>query len=274
MKMNKIKMSVSALILSMLALPAQALPVLNGSFSNVNPPTGTPPGLGFLITAGNTTEVPNWVTSSGASILLLPNTATIPTLDPLSGDLVSVWPGCAAGSTLSNCIPNSPSFPATSPDGGNFIGVDGDYLTGTLEQTVTGLIPNQLYNVSFWQAAAQLRAEQNQTVYCCTGPTTEQWLVSLSDVPFGGTTTETHLSPLMMNKSQSFVDWNHITLTFTATNITEKLGFFAIGTPNGVPPIVLLDGVTMTAPEPEIYELLGIGLLGILALRSQQKKHN
>ena len=251
----------SVMAISMLAFSAQALPISNGSFENVNSPTGS----SFLITANNTTEVTDWVTSSGVSFLLYPGTATT----VVSG--IALWPGCAAGSTLLNCINPAP-FPSTSPDGGNFLAVDGDVpLSGTLTQTLSGLVPGQFYNVSFYQAAGQLKDFRNQNNLCCTGSTTEQWLVSLSDIPFGGISIETHLSALMLNDSQSFVGWQSQTLTFKATNAMEVLGFFALGTPSGVPPFVLLDGVTVTAaPEPGIYALLGIGLLSLLVARRQQ----
>jgi PEP-CTERM motif/Protein of unknown function (DUF642) len=260
---TKIKMAMvggSTLILSMFALSAQAGNlVLNNSFETINSPT---PLSNFIITPGNTTEVPDWLTTSGVSFLILPGQATIPTLDPSTpGRYLSLWPGCASGSILTNCISPTP-FPSTSPDGGNFIAVDGAYLQGTLQQTVS-VVNGQSYSVSFWQAAGQLNDPYNS---CCTGLTTEQWLVSLGN--------QSQLAPVMNNDSQSFVDWQQKTLTFTATVTgSEVLGFFAIGGPYPVPPFVLLDGVSMTAvPEPATYALMGIGLLGILAVRRQQKK--
>jgi hypothetical protein len=248
----------------MLAFSAQATNlVTNGSFETV---VHSPPGLSFLITANNTTEVPGWVTTSGVSFLLYPGTATT----PVNG--ISLWPGCQVNSTLTNCI-NPVPFPYESPDKGNFIAVDGDIpLSGTLSQIVNGLVKDQFYNVSFYQMAGQLNDQRNPNNLCCTGPTTEQWDVSLG--------TEHHFStPLMQNDSQSFVGWNLQTLTFKATVTgSEVLGFFAKGAPPGIPPFVLLDGVCVTAavdgvcPEPATYALMGIGLLGILAVSRQQQK--
>ena len=54
--------------------------------------------------------------------------------------------------------------------------------------------------------------------------------------------------------------------TFTATGPSEVLRFIAHGTPSGVPPFSLLDGVSMTAavPEPATWAMmvLGFGVIG------------
>jgi hypothetical protein len=41
------------------------------------------------------------------------------------------------------------------------------------------------------------------------------------------------------------------TMNFTADNTSDLLSFFAVGTPNGEPPFVLLDGVSLNADTPE-----------------------
>ena len=63
------------------------------------------------------------------------------------------------------------TFPATSPDGGNFLLQDGAYQVGTLSQTLNGLVTGKSYQVSFYQASGQ------QSGF--TGNTTEWWDVSL-----------------------------------------------------------------------------------------------
>jgi len=69
----------------------------------------------------------------------------------------------------------------------------------------------------------------------------------------------------------------HESFSYIATSSTEVLSFLAVGTPSGVPPFALLDGVSLnanTVPEPESYTLLGIGLLGILSVRRQQRNRS
>lgn len=239
--------------------PAQAGLITNGSFENLGP------GLSgsFLMKPGATNEVTGWTTTAGASFLLFPNTATI----PVGG--ISLWPGCQPGSTVVNCI-NPVPFPVESPSHGNFLAVDGEpSLSGTLTQTLFNLTPQRTYRVSYFQAAGQLHDTRNPNFLCCTGPTTEQWRVTLDDgvnIPF------VHLSPLMSNASQSFVNWQADSFTFKATSATQVLGFFALGTPSGIPPFVLLDGVSVEAlPEPPTLVLIGLGILGAFFARRRNR---
>ena len=164
--------------------------------------------------------------------------------------------------------------PGISPDGGNFVAIDGDRsipVSTTLYQTLTGLTSGQFYDVSFYQASAQFLDR--------TGATTEQWDVSLGG-NLANLTTDGNfvdgvhlLSNLMATPSQGSHPWEHQTLRFKASSATEVLGFFSVGAPGGEPPIVLLDGVSITAvPEPQTLVLLGIGLLGMLLARKQPNR--
>ena len=56
------------------------------------------------------------------------------------------------------------------------------------------------------------------------------------------------------------------TFTYKATSTSEVLSFFAVGTPTGVPPFVLLDGVSLNAsvPEPETLTMMATGLVGMI----------
>lgn len=240
--------AVSIVALAAQVLSAQASPapvVLNGSFEDAVSPFTFPYVFGtpnFEIPTGPQNYLKNWTTagppnSSGfLDCLVFPNTATI----NVCGGGFKLW-----------------KDPGESPDKGNVIAFDGDpSIAHSIFQDIKDLIPGQFYNVSFWQAAGQLTDR--------TGDTTERWDVSLG--------AEHHNSDEMFNKSMSFVGWNFQTLTFQAQNATDVLRFYAVGTPSGLPPFVLLDGVSITAvPEPASCALLGIGVLGFLLVRGRRR---
>ena len=232
--------SAMALLTSAPAARASSI-VLNGSFEDVGPATSS-----FSI--DHLTALPDWSSTSVSSN----------NLDCLmyAGDTTSLC-GAAFGGGFSFWV-----NPGPSPDGGNFVGIDGDSNFSTpLTQTLNGLVIGTQYDVFFYQAAAQ----QNGF----NGTTTEQWQVSLG--------SDDQLSTLMNNANHGAVDWMSQTKTFTATATSEVLRFLAIGTPSGVPPFVLLDGVSVNAsatatPEPGTYALIGLGLLSIPFARRLLKK--
>jgi hypothetical protein len=224
--------------LLILAFPARGATIgfTNGSFETV----GAGITSSFQLAAGNTTDLPGW-TSAGSFLdcVVFPGSASTDTC----GNGAKLWPG-----------------PTTSPDGGNFYADDGDpSFATTLSQTITNLVPNQPYTVSFWQAAAQFQF--------FTGATTERWHVCL------GSDNPCQDSPIMNNANHGFVNWSLQSLTFTPMASTEVLSFFAVGMPSGLPPVVLLDGVSITAaPEPGTCVLLGVTLLSIGIARMRRKK--
>jgi hypothetical protein len=149
-----------------------------------------------------------------------------------------------------------------SPVGGNFLAADGAYETQPITQIINGLVVGQQYNLSFWWAGAQ------QAGY--NGSQTEQWIVSLGN--------QTISTAVYQNTSHGFSGWMQENFTYTATSTTEVLSFLAHGTPTGVPPFSLLDGVSLTAavPEPSTSALFlaGFGLLAVAArLRRRNKSH-
>lgn len=145
-------------------------------------------------------------------------------------------------------------LPDASPAGGNFLGMDGAYAVGPLSQTINDLHPGQATLVSFYWAGAQ-QAGFN-------GLNTEQFRVSLG--------SQNQFTPVLQNANHGFTGWRQETMTFVPTSTSEVLSFLAIGTPNGVPPFSLLDGVSMTnSPEPASWALLCLTFAGFggLSLR-------
>ena len=221
------------------ALPAQAaLYLQNGSFESIGSATAS-----FSI--NNPTALPSWT--------VIPVSTN--SLDCLvkAGDTTNLCGTVAFGGGLTFWV-----SPGSSPDGGNYIAIDGDSAySSALKQTMAGLTTGQQYTVSFWQAAVQ------QSGF--NGATTEQWQVS-----FGGSTKT---STLMNNLSHGAVGWNKQSLNFIAGSATDVLSFVALGTPNGVPPFVLLDGVSVTAtPEPSTNLLIGLGLIALPMLTKMLRK--
>ena len=144
-----------------------------------------------------------------------------------------------------------------SPDGGNFIAMDGAYQQSALSQTLTGLTVGMDTKVSFYYAGAQ------QSGY--TGVTTEAFQVSLG--------SQTVTTATLTNASTGFTGWQYVTLDFMPTSTTETLSFLALGTPSGEPPISLLDGVSVVqvTPEPSSLALLGTGVLAVGGLLRRRR---
>ena len=139
--------------------------------------------------------------------------------------------------------------------GGNFIGADGAFEVGAISQALTGLRVGQTYTVAFDWAAAQQ--------FGFSGPTTEQWLVTLGN--------QTIATSVYSNPSHGFSGWMHETFSFTYDGGPSVLSFLAVGTPNGLPPFSLLDGVSANGvvPEPATWGLMlaGFGAIGVAARR-------
>jgi hypothetical protein len=220
-----------------LALPAEANLVVNGSFTSVNGATTS-----FEITSSS---LPGWAaTPSGNKILDCVGVA--------SGGVVPNTNLC--GTTAFGGGLSMYQMPGASPNGGNFVLLDGDsnYETA-LTQTITGLAIGGKYYLTFYQAAGQ------QTTY--TGSSTDWWKVT-----FG---SQSITSTSMTVAQGGVAAWNMQTMTFTATSTSQVLSFFAVGTA-GTPPFLFLDGVDLeAAPEPNTLSLLLVALAGLVAARKR-----
>ena len=217
---------------SLLASTAEANLVTNGSFET----TAAFPTTDNYLPITSAAVVPGWASSYfGGEAVVRPKWAT---------------DACVL------CAPAPPAFtftgplPASSPDGGNFVFSDANFLNSALTQTISGLTVNTVYKLKFYQALSE--PFFFTPGYGTPGPISAQWSVSL----FG-----TQLAPALTANGATGVisPWTLQTLTFTATSTSTVLSFLAVGT--GDPPTIMLDGVSLTAavPEPQTWALLALG---------------
>jgi hypothetical protein len=195
------------------------------------------PGSAEFGSAYPSQQVTSWATT-GYNFIFAPGTADTTGATGQYGNLKLWGPNDGSANGL----------PSASPSGGNYIGADGAYNVAPITQTINGLSPGSLYSVVFWWAGAQ------QSGF--TGATTEQWQVTLG--------TSTQSTSVVALPSQGFTGWMKQSFTYLATSTSEVLSFLAVGTPAGVPPFALLDGVSVTkVPEPASITVLLVGIAGL-----------
>ncbi len=233
------------------AAPARA-GLVNGSFESFSGGyNGAASQLGNGGTGGYT-ALTGWTIGSGTyGFLMAPGMLDkTGSYSPQFGNNMTIWGSNNGGSVV---------LPATSPDGGNFLVLDaasGYHGTG-ISQVLTGLTAGQQYAVTFDWASGQ------QSGY--TGTTYEALQVSLGD--------QSQSTATVTNVSKGFTPWQQQTFIFTADGATDTLNFLANGTPNGLPPMVLLDGVSFAAvPEPASLAMVGIGLAATAGVRRYRRR--
>ena len=228
---------------ALLAAPAMATTIINGSFESVGGASAS-----YEIDQSN---LPGWTNGSSTPELLNCVVLSTDISDP-----------CGLASSNSGDV--FWTNPTVSPDGGNFIAIDADpSFSDAIDQMLSGLVVGDIYVVDFYQGAAQFRA--------VSGMTTDYWAVTLG--------SQSEDSDIMQDNTKSVVPWEAQSLQFTATSPIELLSFLAVGTPTGAPPTALLDGVSITdissqAPEPALWALVAFALLGVIVVSRRQYKRS
>ena len=232
MSVRGIVLALSAPILTFAAGGARANLVQNGDFEVSSYTASNQFGSGF---GGQ--GVSDWTAGGGYQVYFFYSTAT----------------SVSANSQWGEPQILSANFTPLAGGGNAFVGLDADSdYDSPLSQSISGLTVGKSYAVSFDWGGTQLTNR--------SGPTTEKVQVSLAD----GVTTQTRTTLTDSEPSQGFSGWQAQTFRFVATSSTETLSFLAQGTPNGLPPFVVLDNVSMTeVPEPAAWALMIMGLAGL-----------
>ena len=235
-----------AFALPMVAVAAPNL-VTNGDFMQTS--TTSSNGNFELTNNGQYGTVTGWTTANSPStnpynLLFSSNQST------QAGSVLGQYSTAGSGNEY------LPGVTTLSPSGGNFMALDGDInVAGALQQNITGLTVGRLYELDFYWGVAEL-ASRN-------GPVSDYLQVS-----FGNSTSSTTSYSV---PAQGFSGWKTATMYFTAQTTSQLLSFLSVGTPAGLPPIGLLDGVSLTAaPEPSAIALFVVGLGGLGLLRRRK----
>ncbi len=196
-------------------------------------------------------QVANWTnatttghTGYGYNFLVKSGTADTTGFTSLAGNLDYLYgPDGGNKGFINNFATNG--LTDSSLSGGNYLLLDGDTnFHGAVSQTIGGLTVGQLYALTFEWAGASWATTPGNTTHKL-------------DVTFGGLTQSTNTLAL---GPKGFSGWKTATMNFTATSATQTLSFLAQGTPNGLPPTLLLDNVTMAAvPEPATWAMMLVG---------------
>lgn len=217
--------------------------VVNGGFETLSNGDGeiVPGQTGTRISSA--TSWYSYSTSSNAGypfLFFATNAVTTGFADAWDNGQRYLWGGSNGGAN---------TWDGTSAQGGHYLVMDGDYHATAISQNIAGLVSGQTYALSFSWAAAQW--------YGITGATTESIQVSL-----GNQVKSTSICSLA---DKGFSGWMTSVMNFTYDGTSPILSFLAVGGPSGLPPIALLDGVSLSAvaePTSLATLLIGLGILG------------
>lgn len=261
---TRINSQMAAAVLGLLASTsltfAQNL-VQNGNFDSTTGGSSGHVGVnGFSLDNWTAVRLGGSGNSGSTSFALV---GTMPDVSQNGGGISSAYG--APASTGSNNLKLWGNDLPGSPTGGNVAIVEADWgwVKTELQQTITGLVQNTQYTLTFDWAAGQQ--------YNYNGNTQTRWNVRLDG--------ESYSTGYANVASHGFVGWDSGTFTFTYTGTSGSavLGFLAEGIGGSLPPFALLDNVQLTpVPEPSQYAaaLGGLVLVAGVArrLRAVQAK--
>lgn len=276
---------------ALIASPGYAVPVsnliTNGNFEDSSPVnlSAYPSSAGGIGQIGQIVNLPGWTKtiikdpgSNGFAFVVDANAdkfdagSNYPNQGggfPSTGSPTGTPPGGNGGGPGTNIFVWGPQFNGSggqgrnipgpvnngfqgSPNGGKFVGIDGDYGQSKITQSVSGLDTTKTYTLSFEYAGSQFTDE--------VGDTNQKWIIDAGTSQFE--------TPAWVNSSQGFTDWQVYTTTFTPSNSTIDLSFTAFGNAvsgsGSLPPFLLMDNVQLlecvdpsspgcgTPPDPNI----------------------
>ncbi len=125
--------------------------------------------------------------------------------------------------------------------------MDADFHPQAIYQNISGLVVGTTYSLSVNWAAAQWSLN--------SGATTEKLTLTLGDQTFNTSTYNL--------ASEGFSGWMTTSWSFVWDGSSNIFSMLASGGPSGMPPIVLVDSVVLTTPEPSTWSLLLTGAVGL-----------
>ena len=268
--MNKLFAVAAASAIAFAATPALAGPelVTNGDFTAV---TGTNTSTRNFEVDGTTATQPGaqnqygavtgWTTTASPTsnnpynLLFHSNVATAAAATASGGTAQAI--GEYGGAEYLAALPSN------NAGHGNFMALDGDTsYNGLFSTNLTGLTVGSVYNLAFDWASGQIASR--------SGATTESLDVFVGSLNLAGSANNgssfSHTYGELSTPSGGATDWRTVNTQFTASGTSQVLSFLARGAPTGLPPVALLDNVSVRAavPEPSTWAmmLVGFGAVG------------